>query len=190
VLPGLVALLALSALYVGFGESTAVAALFTGLGAAVVAVVAQAVIRVGRRALHHPVLIGLAVAAILALAAFAVPFPIVIAAAALLGWLASRRIPALTKADGHDTTTDGPPPLISDDTLHAEAPSGRRTARPLAVGLLVWAAPLALVAQVTGVSSVFTTQGLFFAGTALVTFGGAYAVLAFVAQQAVQPIAG
>src|SRR4051794_31856389 len=68
VLPGMVALLALSALYVGYGDTTAVAALFTGLGAAVVAVVAQAVVRVGRRALHHPVLIGLAVAAFVALA--------------------------------------------------------------------------------------------------------------------------
>lgn len=77
VLPGLVALLALSALYVGFGDTTAVVALFTGLGAAVIAViavVAQAVVRVGRRALHHLVLIGIAVAAFVALAVFGVPF--------------------------------------------------------------------------------------------------------------------
>src|SRR5215210_3964276 len=123
VLPGLVALLALSAIYVGFGDTTAVAALFAGLGAAVVAVVAQAVVRVGRRSLHHPVLVCLAAAAFLALTVFAVPFPVVIAAAALLGWLASRRIPALTASQGHDAETDGPPPLIPDDALHAEAPS-------------------------------------------------------------------
>jgi chromate transporter len=106
VLPGMVALLALSALYVGFGDTTAVAALSAGLGATVVAVVAQAVVRVGPRALHHPVLIGLAVAAFVALAVFGLPFPIVIVVAALLGWLASRRIPALTKSGDHGTSTE------------------------------------------------------------------------------------
>jgi chromate transporter len=187
VLPGLVALLALSALYVGFGDTTAIAALFTGLGAAVVAIVAQAVVRVARRALTHPLLVGVAVAAFVALAVFGVPFPVVIAAAALVGWLAARRIPNLTDGGGHrEPATDGQAPLIADDALHAEAPSTRRTVRVLAVGLLLWTAPIALVALLTGAGSVYTTQGLFFAGTALVTFGGAYAVLAFVAQQAVQ----
>jgi chromate transporter len=185
VLPGMIAMLALSALYVGLGDTTAVAALFTGLGAAVVAVVAQAVVRVGRRALHHPLLVGMAVAAFLALAVFGVPFPVVIGAAALVGSLSSRRIPALAPSDESGTEPGGPPPLMPDDALHAEVPSGRRTARRLVVGLLVWTAPVVLVAAVTG-GSVYATQGLFFAGTALVTFGGAYAVLAFVAQQAVQ----
>ena len=106
VLPGLVALLALSALYVGCGDTTVVAALFTGLGAAVVAIVAQAVVRVAGRALTHPLLVGLAVAAFLALAVFGVPFPIVIAAAALVGWLAARRIPGLTRGGGHGKGND------------------------------------------------------------------------------------
>jgi len=186
VLPGMVALLALSAIYVGFGDSTAIAALFTGLGAAVIAVVAQAVVRVGRRALTHPVLVGLAVAAFVALAAFGVPFPIVIGAAALLGWLAARRIPALARTGGHAASADdGPPPVVPDDHLHTERPSHRRTAKILAVGLLAWTAPVVLIALATGVGSVYTTQGVFFSGAALVTFGGAYAVLAYVAQQAV-----
>jgi chromate transporter len=187
VLPGLVALLALSALYVGLGDTTVVAALFTGLGAAVVAVVAQAVVRVAGRALTHPLLVGLAVAAFLALAVFAVPFPVVIAAAAVIGWLAARRIPGLTSGGGHRTGDEaGPPPLIADDALHHRAPSTPRTLRTLAAGLVIWTTPIGLVALLTGPGSVYTTQGLFFAGTALVTFGGAYAVLAFVAQQAVQ----
>jgi len=186
VLPGMLAMLALSALYVGLGDTTAVASLFAGLGAAVVAVVAQAVVRVGRRALHHPLLIGLAVAAFLALAVFGVPFPVVIGAAAVLGWLAHRRIPALTSFDEGGRADGGPPPLVPDDALHAEAPSGRRTVRRLAIGLFTWAAPVLLVALATGGDGAYTTQGLFFAGTALVTFGGAYAVLAFVAQHAVQ----
>jgi chromate transporter len=186
VLPGMLALLALSAIYVAFGTTTIVMALFAGLGPAVVAIVVQAVVRVGRRALTHPLLVGLAVAAFAALALFAVPFPIVIAAAALVGWLAGRWLPGLARPTGHDSDRDGPPPLISDDSLHAEAPSRRRTLRILAVGLILWAAPTVLVAVTTGIHSVYTTQGLFFSGTALVTFGGAYAVLAFVAQQAVQ----
>ena len=187
VLPGLVALLALSALYVGLGDTTVVAALFTGLGAAVVAIVAQAVVRVARRALSHPLLVGLAVAAFLALAVFAVPFPIVIAAAAMIGWLAARHIPGLTSSGGHGKDHDeGTPPLIADDALHHQAPSTTRTLRTLAAGLVIWTTPIGLVALLTGTASVYTTQGLFFAGTALVTFGGAYAVLAFVAQQAVQ----
>ena len=121
------------------------------------------------------------------LAVFAVPFLAVIAAAALIGWLAARRIPGLTGGGGHAVRPqDGPAPLIADDALHAEAPSTRRTVRVLAVGLVLWSTPIALVALLTGAASVYTTQGLFFARTALVTFGGAYAVLAFVAQQAVQ----
>jgi chromate transporter len=186
VLPGMVALLGLSAIYVGFGDTTVVAALFTGLGAAVVAIVAQAVVRVAGRALTHPVLVAVAVAAFVALAVFGVSFPIVIAVAAGAGWWAARRIPDLTRGGGHGPGDDGPAPLIADDALHAEAPSTARTLRILLVGLVVWTAPIGVVALVTGVASVFTTQGLFFAGTALVTFGGAYAVLAFVAQQAVQ----
>ena len=186
VLPGVLAMLALSALYVSLGDTTAVAGLLAGLGAAVIAIVAQAVVRVGRRALYHPVLIGLAVAAFLALAVFGVPFPVVIGVAALVGWLAARRIPALTSSAENRTADSGPSPLIPDDALHADVPSGHRTARRLVVGLLVWVAPVVLVAAVTGSGSLYTTLGLFFAGTALVTFGGAYAVLAFVAQQAVQ----
>jgi chromate transporter len=110
---------------------------------------------------------------------------VVIATAALIGWLAARRIPGFGRAQ-HEDAADGPEPLISDDALHAEAPSTARTLRTLGLGLVVWTAPIALVALLTGTASVYTAQGLFFAGTALVTFGGAYAVLAFVAQQAVQ----
>ena len=184
VLPGMLAMLALSALYVGLGDTTVIGALFTGLGAAVIPIVAQAVVRLGRRALHQPLLVGLAVAAFLALAVIGVPFPLVIAVAALLGWFASRRLPATTE---HGASKDeGPPPVIPDDALHTEAPSGRRTARRLVGGLLVWLAPLLLVAVTVGGDSIYPTLGLFFAGAALVTFGGAYAVLAFVAQQAVQ----
>jgi chromate transporter len=187
VLPGAIALLALSALYAGFGDTTVVTGLFTGLAPAVVAIVAQAVWRVGRRALTNRVLVAFAAVAFLALAAFAVPFPIVIAVAALTGWALHRWRPELvTTAGGHGDTADGPAPLIPDDTLHHDRPSTSRTARILIVGLAAWLLPVAAVAVLTGTDSVYTQQGLFFSGTAVVTFGGAYAVLAFVAQRAVE----
>ncbi|MGW6908883.1 chromate efflux transporter [Streptomyces sp. NPDC054940] len=186
VLPGVVALLALSALYVGFGTTAAVTGLFAGLAPAVVAIVAQAVWRVGRRSLTHPLLVGLAVASLAALALFQVPFPVVIVAAGVAGWLIARWAPGVFKPAANGSGGDGPAPLIPDDALHHERPSRRRTSRILLVGLLLWAVPVAAVVVLTGTGSVFTTQGVFFSGTALVTFGGAYAVLAYVAQQAVQ----
>jgi chromate transporter len=187
VLPGMVALLALAAIYVAWGDATAVTAIFAGLAPAVVAIVAQAVLGVGGRALGHPALVAVAVGAFAALALFGVPFPAVVAAAAGVGWLLGRLAPRTltSKAKGgHDS--GGPPPLIPDEALHAERPSLARTVRILGLGLLAWAVPLALVALLTGTGSTLTTQGLFFSGTALVTFGGAYAVLAYVAQRAVE----
>jgi chromate transporter len=186
VLPGVLALLALSALYVAFGTTTAIVGLFAGLAPAVVAIVAQAVWRVGRRSLTHPALIALAIASFAALALLAVPFPLVIVGAALVGWLLARLAPHTLRPTAAHTADDGPPPLIADDALHAERPSRRRALRILLIGPLLWAAPLLAVVVFTGTGSVFTTQGVFFSGTALVTFGGAYAVLAYVAQQAVQ----
>jgi chromate transporter len=186
VLPGVVALLVLSAIYVAFGSTTAVTSVFAGLAADVLAIVVQAVIRVAKKALDSRALVVLAVASFVALAVFGVPFPVVVALAGFVGWALGRwrpsALPGKKAADGPDT---GPPPVISDDVLHHEAPTARRTLKVLLVGLLVWAVPVALVALLTGAGSVFTEQGLFFSGAAVVTFGGAYAVLAYVAQQAV-----
>ncbi|GIF02534.1 chromate efflux transporter [Actinoplanes siamensis] len=187
VLPGVLALLALSAVYVGFGDTTVVTALFAGLAPAVVAIVAQAVWRVGSRALTSRLLVGFAVAAFLSLAVFGVPFPIVVAGAGVAGWVLHRWRPAVvTTGGGHGSAKDGPQPLISDDALHHDRPSARRALAILTVGLLAWFVPVAVVAALAGVNSVYTRQGLFFSGTAVVTFGGAYAVLAFVAQRAVE----
>jgi chromate transporter len=187
VLPGVVALLALSAVYVSFGTTTVVTAVFVGLAAAVLAIVAQAVVRVAQRALDSRALVVIAVAAFLALALFGVPFPIVVALAGFAGWALGRWRPsALPQKSTAEAADAGPPPVISDDVLHHEAPTIRRTLTVLVVGLLVWGVPIAAVAVLTGAHSVFTEQGLFFSGAAVVTFGGAYAVLAYVAQQAVQ----
>jgi chromate transporter len=187
VLPGVVALLVLSAVYVAFGSTVAVTAVFAGLAPAVLAIVAQAVIRIGRRALTSPALVAVAVVAFLALALFGVPFPLVILAAGLAGWALARWRPSAVPEHGTaEATDDGPPPVVPDDVLHTEPPTTRRTLRVLLVGLLVWGVPIGAVALLTGAGSVLTQQGLFFSGTAVITFGGAYAVLAYVAQQAVQ----
>lgn len=186
VLPGMLALLALAAVYVAFGDTTVVSALFAGLAPAVLAIVAQAVVRVGRRALHGTALVSLAVASFVALAFFAVPFPVVVLAAGLTGWLLHRVAPDTVTAPV--APADGPAgraPLIPDDALHAERPSTRRTVRVLTLGLVVWALPVLAVLLLTGPDSTLTQQGAFFSGTAVVTFGGAYAVLAYVAQRAV-----
>lgn len=184
ILPGIVALLVLSGIYVAYGDSTLVESLFLGLAPAVIAIVVQAVVRVGRKGLGHPALVALAVLSFVALTFFAVPFPAVVAVAALLGWVLGRRIPTLTHPPCA-AVDDGPAPLISDDALHSERPTTRRSALVLVIGLTAWFAPVAVAAVLFGRSSIFVDQGLFFSGAAVVTFGGAYAVLAYVAQQAV-----
>ncbi|HEY5882902.1 MAG TPA: chromate transporter, partial [Nakamurella sp.] len=185
VLPGFVALLVLSAVYAAYGDTAVVTAVFAGLAPAVLAIVAQAVVRVGRKALRRPVLIGLAVAAFLALTFFGVPFPIVVAAAGLIGFVLGRWRPDVVTPPPAQAP-DGPEPLISDEMLHTAVPSSRRTLAVLLIGLLVWWLPVLAVALLTGTGSTFTQMGVFFSGTAVVTFGGAYAVLAYVAQKAVE----
>ena len=184
VLPGVVAMLSLSGLYVGLGDTDAVDAVFLGLAPAVIAIVIQAVVRVSRRALTSPVLVGLAVAAFIALALFAIPFPVAILTAGAFGWLLGKVRPELARPKPA-TPDDGPAPLIADDQLHEEPPTARRWVVILVCGLFLWLAPLVVVGLLFGRHSIFVDQGLFFSGAAVVTFGGAYAVLAYVAQQAV-----
>ncbi|MGQ0630863.1 MAG: chromate efflux transporter [Sporichthyaceae bacterium] len=185
ILPGLIALLALSALYVGAGDTTVVAAVFAGVGPAVLVIVAQAVVRVGRRSLGQGVLLALAVAAFAALTLFAVPFPAVVLVAGVIGW-ALGRTGHLTAAGGHERADDGVAPVIPDSALHDARPGLARNLRVLAVCVLLWAIPMLTVAVLRGRDDVLTEEGLFFSGAALVTFGGAYAVLSYVADRAVE----
>ena len=186
VLPGMVALLVLSALYVAFGETPLLSGLFLGLAPAVIAIVLQALVRVSRRALTSRRLVVLALAAFVALTGFAVPFPVVVLGAGVAGWLLLRG-GAADKAGSAAAPgePDGPPPLISDDQLHTDRPSRRRNLLLLGVAAVAWLVPVGAVGLAFGWRSIFVDQSLFFSGAALVTFGGAYAVLAYVAQQAV-----
>jgi len=190
VLPGFLAILGLSIIYAGWGDSTIVTAIFAGVAPAVIAIVAQAVVRLSARALYSRLLVALASMSFLALAVFAVPFPIVILGAAFVGYLVDRIRPALIKRPAAPTPDSSIEPaalpLIADDALHESTGSWPRAARILGIGLFLWVTPTLAVIAAFGRDSVFAEMGTFFSGTALVTFGGAYAVLAFVAQRAVE----
>ncbi|MGH3360058.1 MAG: chromate efflux transporter [Nocardioidaceae bacterium] len=186
VLPGLLVMLAMSIVYVAYGETELVVAVFAGLAPAVLAIVAQAVVKVGRRALRHPTLVVLAVASFAAIALLGLPFPVVIAAAAAAGWVLGRYWPATMAGPSVSDDTDDHVPVVADGALHHADPSLGRTLTVLWVGLLVWLLPVALAYALVGPGSTLAQQGTFFSGTALVTFGGAYAVLAYIAQRAVE----
>ncbi len=185
VLPGVVVMLALSGLYVSSADTDVVRWVLAGLSAAVLAVVAQALLRVGARALHHPSLVALAAAAFVALALLGVPFPVVVGLSAVVGVLVARVVPSVTGAGEHEGAGDEAPALLDDATLHAERGSPRRSLRLTAVALVLWAVPMSLATLAFGAGSTVVAQALFFSFVALVTFGGAYAVLAYVSEEAV-----
>jgi chromate transporter len=166
VLPGAIAILGLSFLYALFGNVSAVEALFFGLKAAVLAIVVDAVIRIGRRALKSRLSQLIAAMAFVAIFFFAVPFPLIVAAAALIGLFVKNR-------------------LTPPDNGGKALPSRRRSWWLPAAFALLWLAPVAALLAIAGRGNVFTEIALFFSRMAVVTFGGAYAVLAYVAQQAV-----
>jgi chromate transporter len=190
VLPGFLAILGLSVIYAGWGDTTLVTALFAGVAPAVIAIVGQAVVRLSARALYTRALVILAATSFLALAVFAVPFPLVVLGAGLVGYVLGRARPALIARPrppaADPSATEVAAPLIADDALHAASGSWRRAGRILALGLFLWVTPTLVVIAAFGRDSVFAEMGVFFSGTALVTFGGAYAVLTFVAQRAVE----
>ncbi len=186
VLPGFLSILGLSLLYVAFRHVLAVQAIFFGVKAAVLAIVAEAVIRIGRRALAGRLHYALAGGAFVALFVFQVPFPLVIVSAALLGLLRSRwRTPA-GRADELQRDDEG----IADDVAQRGSrhtrPSLWKALRVLGIGLSLWLAPTFVLIVALGREHVFSQVATFFSTMAVVTFGGAYAVLSYVAQQGVE----
>ena len=166
-------MVALSWIYAVHGDVTWIAGVFDGLAWAVVGIVAAALLRIAGRALGHAILVILAVLAFLALFVFGVPFPLVVLGAGAVGLIAGTRLPGSKPG--------------ATDLRQAERvpPSWGRTARVLAIGLAVWLIPLAAVALAAGSGSVLAQEAVFFTIASLVTFGGAYAVLAYVNQAAV-----
>ena len=190
VLPGMLCIMALSYIYAGWGAVGAVAALFFGLKSAVLAVVLQAVIRVGSRALKNRVMMGIAGLAFVGIFLLNVPFPVIILAAGLYGWFGARAgYPQFQVGGGHGGKGGGL--AEADSLLGEEMPAHARVTvaaarRAAGVWLLLWLVPVALVLATLGSGSTFGRIAIFFSEMAVVTFGGAYAVLAYVAQQAVE----
>jgi len=189
ILPSLGILIALSYLYAAYGSVPAVAAFFYGIKPAVVGIVALAGWRIGRRVIHHALLVAIAVAAFLALHLFSVPFPLIVIGAAFIGWWGFRVMPAAFKARAPHERAGVPGDAAIGDTTppppHARF-SWPRTGIVLGVGVVSWLVVMALLVAWQGIGGTLTTMGAFFSKAALVTFGGAYAVLPYVNQGAVE----
>jgi chromate transporter len=190
VLPGFLSILVLSILYAGFQDVTVVQALFFGLKPAVLAVVAGAVILIGRRVLKNRAMIGIATLAFVGIFFFELPFPLIIGLAGLTGFVGGRLRPDLFHILGKvgpgnrdRTATEA---AISDSADRGEKPNIWKSIRVIALWLSVWFAPLLVLAVWQGAGSIFVVEGVFFSKAAVVTFGGAYSVLAYIAQQAVE----
>ncbi|WP_157272072.1 chromate efflux transporter [Azohydromonas aeria] len=190
VLPSLFILIALSWIYLRFGHVPAVAGVFYGIKPAVTALVLHAAHRIGTRALKNRWMWAIAAAAFVAIFAFDTPFPAIVLAAGLVGHFGARRWPAVfALGGGHGGAKQGyGPALIDDDTpMPAHARFSRNGfTRVLAVGLALWALPLAALVAAQGLQGTLTQMGWFFTKAALLTFGGAYAVLPYVYQGAVE----
>jgi len=191
VLPGMVCIMALSYVYAGWGRTGTVAALFFGLKSAVLAVVLQAVMRVGARALRNRAMLGIAAAAFVAIFLFGVPFPVIILAAGLVGWFGGRAGSPLVQAGGGHGMGEVEGLSEAGSRLGEALPAHARASvagawRAAAVWLVLWLAPVLALLAVEGRANTFSQIATFFSKMAVVTFGGAYAVLAYVAQQAVE----
>lgn len=180
VLPGALVIGLLAWLYVSLGEVPAVSGVLLGLQAGVLAILVQAVWRIGRRVLTTALAIGLAAGALLAIAVFSIPFPAIIAAAGVLGFVVGRVRPSWLPAVAAGGATTG-------GGLERRTRAGPGWALAVAAAcLLAWWLPVAGIAAWLGTGSTVFAQAVFFSKAAVVTFGGAYAVLPYVAQQAVE----
>ncbi|MDP3173924.1 MAG: chromate efflux transporter [Phenylobacterium sp.] len=191
VAPGFVAIMALSLLYAAYGSVGPVSAMFFGLKAAVLVIVFEAVVRVGRRALKNRVMVTLAALAFIGIFVFGAPFPLIILGAGLIGYLGGRAgVAAFDVADGHaanvpDAYSDAASILGEETPDHAK-PNLRWSLTVSIILLVLWLAPVVALGVTLGWANTFTQIAVFFSKMAVVTFGGAYAVLAYVAQEAVR----
>jgi len=189
ILPGVIAIMGLSYVYAAFGNVPIIAALFFGLKAAVLAVVLDAVVKIGKRALGNWIMITLAALAFVAIFFFSASFPIIVLCAGLIGFFGSWTGSDAFKSGGHGDTKDGK--AVIDSNLDKEIPEHarpnlRRAVIVAIVWLTLWLVPVVALLLTLGSENVFSQIAVFFSKMAVVTFGGAYAVLAYVAQQAVE----
>jgi chromate transporter len=190
ILPGIVAIMALSWIYALFGKVGIVSALFFGLKAAVLAIVFEALVRIGRRSLRNRVMLGIAASAFVAIFFLGVPFPLIVLAAGLTGYAGGRagllqfQIGGGHAAAGRDLSDDES--LLGEGVPAHARPSLRGVVQAAAIWLALWLVPVIAILLAFGPGDVFGQIAIFFSKMAIVTFGGAYAVLAYVAQQAVE----
>ena len=191
VLPGAMVMLALSIAYALYSEIPMVAAAFVGVKAAVLIVVVEAVLRIGARALATPPMYLIALAAFIAIFLFAIPFPAIVAGAALIGYVGGLIKPEqFIVVKGQNATAEDQTSVIDGMAARGELdhtePSSSRSVLLLVLFGLLWAGPVVALFVTLGEGNVFAEEAAFFSKLAVVTFGGAYAVLAYMAQQAVE----
>ena len=190
VLPGAFVILALSILYAGYQDLSFVQAIFFGIKAAVLAVVIEALLRISKRALKNSFMVSLAAASFVGIFFFEVLFPLIMVMAGLIGFIGERLSPGtFLVIKGHEPNVNDETPVVDaalvDGQLDHIRPSRARALRVTIVCLALWFGPVAVLAALLGFGHVYVQEGIFFSKMAVVTFGGAYAVLAYVAQEAV-----
>ena len=186
ILPGFLAILALSLCYIAFNQTSWMTGLLFGVKAAVIIIVAEAVLRISKRALKNKIMVSLAIASFIALFVFRIPFPIIILAAGLLGFLGGKLWPdSFWVIRGHaDSNKEGvaifsqEPPLPKSFLVHFFKTAG--------LWICIWFSPILALYFLLGQNHILFQQALFFSKAAMVTFGGAYSVLSYIAQEAVQ----
>ena len=189
IVPSLTLLIILSGLYVTFGSTPLVAGIFDGIKPVVVAIIAQAVYRIGSRSLNNPLLWSIAAIATGVMLWSGAWFPVIIVVAALVGWVGSRIRPAIFATTGghHSAAVEAGPAIIGDDTptpIHARVTRGRFV-RTTVVSIVLWLFPIGALWGAVGTANPLFSMALFFSGAAFLTFGGAYAVLPYVFHGAV-----
>jgi len=190
VIPGMIVIGTLSWLYATYAQLPAVVAIFFGIKAAILAVVVEAVLRLGKRALKNRVMVAIAGAAFVAIYFFKAPFPLVVLVAALIGIVGRHWLPGSFPAPATAAKLAEGDYLVDRKIARGELTHTTRSLRRAMivsiVCLALWFAPILAVAAIFGPHSIFAQQGVFFGEAAIVTFGGAYAVLAYIAQRAVE----
>jgi chromate transporter len=195
ILPGFVSIMVLSIMFAAYGDVDWVAGMFFGITAAVVAIVASAVLRIGRRVITNRVMFGVAATAFVAVFVFEVPFPLIVAVALVTGFVGGRVLPDTFAAerphaagDRTDNANDddrGRATLVDDDHESLGAPTLGRSIRVLLSGIALWFGPIVVLVVALGRGSIFVDVAWFFSTAAVLTFGGAYSVLAYIADAAV-----
>src|SRR5256714_14025028 len=190
IIPGIIAIMALSYVYAAFGNVPVIVALFFGLKAAVLAIVLEAMFRIGKRSLKNHAMIALAAAAFVAIFFFNVPFPIIILTAGLIGfagaWTGADAFQVKSDHNGAKGETAVIDSMLGNELPEHARPTVARALRASSVWLALWLIPVIVLLVTLGTGNVFSEIAVFFSKMAVVTFGGAYAVLAYVAQGAVE----